>query len=150
MPTKRTPNYNLSQWERDDRVLMEDFNADNAKIDAAIKAHADALAGLTAAAPKLGNCQVYHGSYIGTETYGASGQNTLTFPYPPMLVCIMAPSSKLGVFVRDSLRPRVTDDPSSLLSTWKGNTLSWYGRDTTNQLNQRGEVYYWVALCSKG
>ncbi|MCI9656074.1 MAG: hypothetical protein HFF45_08660, partial [Lawsonibacter sp.] len=28
MPTNRTDNYALSQWERSDRILMEDFNAD--------------------------------------------------------------------------------------------------------------------------
>ena len=33
-----TPNYQLSQWAKSDRVLMDDFNADNAKIDAAIAA----------------------------------------------------------------------------------------------------------------
>ena len=33
MPSNQTPNYALNQWERDDRILMEDFNADNAKID---------------------------------------------------------------------------------------------------------------------
>lgn len=38
MPSKQTANYKLSQWSKDDRVLMDDFNADNAKIDAAIKA----------------------------------------------------------------------------------------------------------------
>ena len=32
----KTQNYKLNQWEKSDRVLMEDFNADNAKIDAAI------------------------------------------------------------------------------------------------------------------
>ena len=42
MPTNHTENYALSQWERSDRILMEDFNADNAKIDAALKAGADA------------------------------------------------------------------------------------------------------------
>jgi len=36
MPSNYTPNYNLNQWEPDDRVLRTDFNADNAKIDAAL------------------------------------------------------------------------------------------------------------------
>ena len=31
-----TPNYNLSQWDAEDKVLRTDFNADNAKIDAAL------------------------------------------------------------------------------------------------------------------
>ena len=32
----KTTNYQLNQWAKSDRVLMEDFNADNAKIDAAL------------------------------------------------------------------------------------------------------------------
>jgi len=44
MPSNFTPNYQLNQWEADDRVLRVDFNADNAKLDAAIKAQADGLA----------------------------------------------------------------------------------------------------------
>ena len=39
-----TTNYQLSQWEASDRILMSDFNSDNAKIDAALKANADAAA----------------------------------------------------------------------------------------------------------
>ena len=39
-----TTNYQLSQWETTDRILMEDFNSDNAKIDAALAAHDAALA----------------------------------------------------------------------------------------------------------
>ena len=33
-----TKNYQLNQWEASDRVLREDFNSDNRKIDAAIAA----------------------------------------------------------------------------------------------------------------
>ena len=33
---KKTTNYQLNQWEKSDRIMMEDFNADNAKIDAAL------------------------------------------------------------------------------------------------------------------
>ena len=32
----KTTNYQLNQWEKTDRILMEDFNADNAIIDAAL------------------------------------------------------------------------------------------------------------------
>lgn len=35
---KKTAHYELSQWELEDRVLMEDFNRDNAKLDAAVAA----------------------------------------------------------------------------------------------------------------
>lgn len=33
---KQTQTYQLNQWEPADRILMEDFNADNAKLDAAL------------------------------------------------------------------------------------------------------------------
>ena len=39
MASNHTPNFNLSQWEKTDKVQMEDFNADNAKIDAALACH---------------------------------------------------------------------------------------------------------------
>ena len=32
----KTTNYQLNQWAKSDRIMMEDFNADNQKIDAAI------------------------------------------------------------------------------------------------------------------
>lgn len=33
---RQTANYQLSQWDESDRILREDFNSDNQKIDAAI------------------------------------------------------------------------------------------------------------------
>ena len=34
----QTANYQLNLWDKTDRIQMEDFNADNAKIDAALTA----------------------------------------------------------------------------------------------------------------
>lgn len=45
----KTENYQLNQWELADRIRMEDFNGDNAKIDAALKSQAEALAAETTA-----------------------------------------------------------------------------------------------------
>lgn len=45
MPIKRTGKYQLSQWERTDKVLMEDFNTDNLNIE-------NALAGLESSKAK--------------------------------------------------------------------------------------------------
>ena len=47
----KTTNYQLNQWAKPDRVMMDDFNADNAKIDAALKANADAIRLLNEAMP---------------------------------------------------------------------------------------------------
>ena len=38
MASNYTPNYQLCQWEAEDQVRRADFNTDNARIDAAIKA----------------------------------------------------------------------------------------------------------------
>ena len=48
-----TTNYSLNQWEAGDRITRADFNADNAKIDAAI----------------AGKCEVVFGSYAGDDTF---------------------------------------------------------------------------------
>ena len=68
MPSNQTPNYGLSQWSKSDRIQMEDFNADNAKIDAALAAQASTLSAHTAQLAKLGNCQVWT-TYKGLLTY---------------------------------------------------------------------------------
>ena len=41
---RETSNYKLSQWEKTDRIEMEDFNADNSKVDAALAGLAEQLA----------------------------------------------------------------------------------------------------------
>ncbi len=43
MATNYTTNYQLNQWEPTDQVLRTDFNADNAKIDAALKGLRDII-----------------------------------------------------------------------------------------------------------
>ncbi|MDD6604482.1 MAG: hypothetical protein PUE96_01000 [Oscillospiraceae bacterium] len=53
---RETSNYKLSQWDKTDRIKMEDFNGDNEKIDAALN-------GLKA----LCNCRVYSATYVGTD-----------------------------------------------------------------------------------
>ena len=88
----KTSNYNLNQWSKEDRVLMEDFNADNAKIDAAIdqvdgrvdglaesKADKTAVTALqnrmTAAEAKAGARLIQRGTPLGAE----SGVYTVSF-----------------------------------------------------------------------
>ncbi|MCI8914315.1 MAG: hypothetical protein HFF55_08110 [Lawsonibacter sp.] len=88
----KTSNYNLNQWSKDDRVLMEDFNADNAKLDAAIdqvdgrvdglaeskadKTAVTALQGrMTAAEAKAGARLIQRGTPLGAE----SGVYTVSF-----------------------------------------------------------------------
>lgn len=45
MATNQTTNYDLNQWLSTDQVLRTDFNADNAKIDAALAALSQLVTG---------------------------------------------------------------------------------------------------------
>ena len=60
----QTANYQLCQWDPTDRILMENFNSDNSKIDAALKAQADTLESLS---------QKAGGRLLGTLKASASG-----------------------------------------------------------------------------
>ena len=42
----KTTNYQLSQWAKSDRIMMDDFNADNAKIDATLAAKSRVACGV--------------------------------------------------------------------------------------------------------
>ena len=61
-----TENYELNQWQKSDRIMMEDFNSDNAKIDAA-------LAGLT---------KLAFGTYTGND----AATRVITLPFTPKVV----------------------------------------------------------------
>ena len=90
----RTSNYNLCQWEETDRVRRTDFNEDNAKIDAAVKAVDRRVDGLeaskadkTALAAVEGKIsRIVTGTYAGTG--GSSGVRRISLPGRPKLVLI--------------------------------------------------------------
>lgn len=145
MPSNFTENYNLNQWERTDRVLMEDFNADNVKIDAAIKAETDARtaadAALQSALSKKGNVQVRIYTYTGTGTCGEDGACTIPFNgTEPLLVLIFGRSSD------DLLLHRGLNETNNYSNycqvTWKSTGVSWYAfKNAEYQLNVQGWSY---------
>ena len=85
---QQTSHYQLNQWDAEDRIQREDFNADNMKTDQALAQQRDELVALTAAAALYGNCKIVYGSYTGTGKYGSSNQNQLTFSAKPLLVIV--------------------------------------------------------------
>lgn len=62
---EKTENYGLNQWAEQDAIKREDFNADNATIDAAIRGNAVSINAVIAAMPKIAA-----GTYTGDGTYG--------------------------------------------------------------------------------
>ena len=78
MAANQTTNYQLNQWEATDQILRTDFNADNAKVDAA-------LVGLAGA--------VLH---IATGVYVGNGESSRAFsvPFPPKAVFLCTQSGQ--------------------------------------------------------
>ena len=75
MATNKTANYGLNQWVKSDQVVMADFNADNAAIDAALGELNTRTAALLQAAS---------GTYTGT----GSTSNTIQIGFKPQFVLI--------------------------------------------------------------
>ena len=156
----QTANYGLSQWEDTDRILMEDFNSDNSKIDTTLKENADAIAALETAMAGKGNCQFSYGTYTGSGTYGTGHPTKLTFPFEPKLVIIQnmaaaatdtSGSSQYGRYIMFLLRPLTSyyfnSGSFSANITWSGKTVSWASADgAAYQLNVSGNTYLYVAL----
>ena len=154
MAAKHTANYQLNQWEPTDRILCTDFNADNAKIDAALKAAADLAASAQAAAAGSGNCQIVTGTYTGDGLSGSSHPNTLTFSGKPLLVIVHSverynTASERMVLVNGAswgFSEHVNNYNS--LVTWGDTSVSWYDPDENyiRQMNISNRKYVYVAL----
>ena len=102
MPSNQTPNYALNQWERDDRVLMEDFNADNAKIDGALGALAEVTTAHGAQLSRLGNCRIETQTYTGTGECGSNHPTRINFSARPDFFVIFGGRSIASFFSRCS------------------------------------------------
>ena len=148
---QHTTNYNLNQWEASDRVTRADFNADNAKIDAALAAAAS------------GGAKIAAGTYTGTGTYGVGNPNSLTFDFEPKLVIILVPpqsytirTNLLAIWIRgqtygsrDFYESAEYLSCLSLTLRWSGNSVSWYAEGSASasaQLNASGTTYYYVVI----
>ena len=148
MSTNHTENYQLSQWERTDRVQMEDFNADNAKIDAALAAHDGLLAAHAAELAKMGNCQVWTTSYSGSGGVGSGNARSITFPQMPLFAVIINEEGEIMILLpqdSSSVRLGATDARRATLS-WSGKTVRWHSTYANDQMNESGMRYYVFAF----
>lgn len=127
---EHTTNYQLSQWEKTDRIMMEDFNGDNAKVEAALAALAASGSGtaqaLTAATNRL-NSRFYTATYTGS---GAEyGSKTLTLPRQALFLMVSSydkdmlfslPSSGLAQYVNYNAA-----SVGGILINMSGGTVTW-------------------------
>ena len=136
-----TENYQLPQWVESDRVLMEDFNTANSKIDAVLSEAVRNMA-------TKGNCQIYTTSYTGNGISGFSNYRSLSFPGTPLVVMIAGDGPNGMTALRGVTSVRSTLDANVNLS-WSGSTLSWAANSAQGQMNTDGEIYQVVALLAK-
>lgn len=139
----KTANFQLTQWEKTDRIMMEDFNRDNAAIDTALKSNADKAAALQTALEKCGNCRITISNYKGTGTLGEAHPTSLTFAEPPLLVFVLGPES--GFMARGrAMNAFQSSSNATPTTTWSADqkTVSWYTPyDAKYQLNTKDAVY---------
>ena len=176
MASNLTPNFRLSLWAPEDKVSHEEFNEDHSKIDAALKAEADArvsLAGqvsqkasqsalssetstrasaissLTNQVNKKGNCQIYYSSYVGDGVNTRS--RTLTFPSRPLMVFVMGSNIILRAIQGASYAMCKTsgEGGAACPASWSGNSLTWTGSSVWSAseiCNAKDVTHYVVAF----
>lgn len=138
-----TQNYKLNQWAALDKVQRTDFNADNAKIDAALGALSDGK----------GNGQIVTGSYTGSGRVGSYSANRLYFDHKPVLVLVSGLS--LGVMALDCPRGYILSNGGNtdFAVSWSGDAVSWYNDNTDGgawrQMNESGQVYRYIAFLER-
>ena len=146
---EQTPNYALSQWDEQDRILREDFNANNAKVEQALATQAEQLTPITEQIGKLGNCQVYATTYTGN---GSTTGRSITFPAKPIIVMISDSSGRTrNIFWQGMpLSPYLTQTTYPATLTWSGNSVTLTDGETSKSadkiFNKSGLTYYLAAL----
>ena len=161
---KKTDNYSLPQWEKQDFIKMEDFNDLTQKTDAALKAHDTALgekATATALAAEAENrsaalaalqaslaaaigsggktCRIFTGSYTGTGRSGSGNPTVIVTGFRPLVLVL---TSKNGTFVRIRHTDATFADHDfsggnvTNQMTWGADRISWYNT-VSSSANER-------------
>ena len=88
MSTNYTEHYNLCQWEPADKVLREDFNADNAKLDAALAAQQTAIDAAQASADGAFRPD-YHPIAVGGYYGNGAANRDINLGFRPRAVLVL-------------------------------------------------------------
>lgn len=137
-----TSTYQLNQWDAADRILREDFNADNEKIDAALSA-------IQAAGLKIMTGSFACDGTTGTRTYSIGAR--------PKLVLVRTDYTSAnydhskGLLITDNLyisfycmgSAYLSDPDNSCAITDDGFSIT----HSTTVLNYSGHSLYYWALC---
>lgn len=157
-----TKNYGLPDWKESDPILMDTFNKAFGKIDAALKANADATAekadgtetqqALSSLQNSIGtvgkNCRLVYGSYVGDGRVGENQPVSLAFDfYPAVILVTRASGGRSTCFIHGCGYADSTNG-GNMIVTWTNSTVTWCynGSSGYDMNNGNGETYYYVAL----
>ncbi len=151
---KQSSNYQLNQWEKTDRIQMEDFNGDNAKVDAALKAQKDDMVALSAAMALCGNCKMSLTTYTGTGTSGSGNTTVIDFGTVPDVFFIVGDQAMVTGRGGVASPLLISDDATysgcfvgMATASWNGSKLSLTNSvNARYQMNSSGKVYWVLAL----
>ena len=148
----QTANYQLCQWDPTDRILMEDFNSDNSKIDTALAGLAGQISAVSAG---MGNCEMEVLTYTGT---GGAAAKTITFAQVPDvylvagdLAFIMGQGGKATAILTCKDTTYSESFVNEMNVTWNGPALTL--RNTVNaryQMDTKNKPYWVLGLKRKG
>ena len=168
MASNYTEHYELCQWEATDQVQRTDFNADNAKIDAALdalagqvaeKADGDDLAALSETVAEvsagMGNCDMELLTYTGG---GGGSPKMITFSQVPDMYLvagdqafIMGQGGKATAILTCKDATYSESFVNEMDVTWNGPALTL--RNTVNaryQMDTKNKPYWVLGLKRKG
>lgn len=158
MASNHTQHYALNRWDLENQIIMDDFNEDNEKIDAALHDNAAALSALQTTLNTHGTLTRFtYGSYVGTGEYGQNHPNSLTFDFYPIFIVIMCRAAQGRdqqpcFLMRGETEANSTAVAETNYVTWTDNSVSWYAETWTGgdhelgQNNKEGYTYHYLAL----
>ena len=134
---QHTTNYNLNQWEDADRVTRADVNADNTKIDAALKSVSDA------------SPEIVFGTYTGdneeTRTISLGRAAKILFVMP--MGCEVVSSSRSRMALAAQGHPAQNEGGNQVLTlTDSGFVARNLSSHPDCHLNDQYYTYYYVAI----
>ena len=140
----KTTNYNLNPWGAADKIKRADFNADNAKIDAALKTIANSASSAASAAAAAGNCQIYYTTRVGTDTTDAI---IISVPRGrPEVIFLSNANGKVYMLAcRGAAYAVITSHSNDVFMTWGDDYVRWRcSKDSSSNFNYIGTYHIYV------
>lgn len=148
----QTANYQLCQWEATDRILMEDFNSDNSKIDAALAGLAGQISAVSAG---MGNCEMEVLTYTGAG--GAEPRRIIFSQVPDVflvagnLAFIMGQGGKATAILTCKDATYSESFVNEVDVAWSGSQLTLTNAvNARYQMDTKNKPYWVLGLKKKG